>query len=537
MKNNIFSICGNLAIGTFLMVSCADIDPKMTNDTLPLLPNEVEQGSIVQLDYGELLAFPGAEGHGKNTVGGRDGSVYHVTKLTDDGTEGTFRWAVSQKDKRTIVFDVAGTIHLNSELKTTNDYLTIAGQTSPGGICIAGYPFIINSNNVIIRFIRFRPGNVDIDCDGLEGSDKENVIIDHCSISWCTDECLSVYGMVNSTVQWCLASQALRVVPSKQEGDKVKTHGFGGNWGGHFATYHHNMIAHCESRVPRLGPRPTTLKLDEKVDIRNNVFYNWAGEGCYGGEAQNANIVNNYYKPGPATAKASDKVKYRIAKVGIYAKDYDNGADFEPFKGIWGTFFIDGNFMNGNEEVTTDNWTNGVYAQQQSDKSNDFSWDNNKDKIRKETPVTKANGVTTHSAEVAYTKVLSYVGACNYRDAVDKLIVDDVNKGEATYTSTTDSNQNPTDNKPGYINDPRQFWGDDPYPVLPVDTKRNITDTDGDGIPDEWELVHGLDPNYALDGNMRTIDIHGKYSNLEMYMNSLVKDIMDQCTEGGNVVE
>lgn len=193
--------------------------------------------------------------------------------------------------------------------------------------------------------------------------------------------------------------------------------------------------------------------------------------------------------------------------------------------------------MNGNEEVTTDNWTNGVYAQQQSDKSNDFSWDNNKDKIRKETPVTKANGVTTHSAEVAYTKVLSYVGACNYRDAVDKLIVDDVNKGEATYTSTTDSNQNPTDNKPGYINDPRQFWGDDPYPVLPVDTKRNITDTDGDGIPDEWELVHGLDPNYALDGNMRTIDIHGKYSNLEMYMNSLVKDIMDQCTEGGNVVE
>lgn len=121
MKHYLFSTCSGLIIGAIITISCTDIDPKMTNDTLPLLPDEVEQGSIVQLDYGELLAFPGAEGHGKNTVGGRDGSVYHVTKLTDDGTEGTLRWAVSQKDKRTIVFDVAGTIHLNSELKTTND--------------------------------------------------------------------------------------------------------------------------------------------------------------------------------------------------------------------------------------------------------------------------------------------------------------------------------------------------------------------------------------------------------------------------------
>lgn len=261
--------------------------------------------AIKKLDYGQLLAFPGAEGHGRSTTGGRGGSVYHVTTLEDNPTnpqKGSFRWALIQKGARTIVFDVAGTIKLKAQLKTTNDNLTIAGQTSPGGICIADYDFVINSNNVIIRFMRFRPGNVNLDSDGLGGMDKKNIIVDHCSISWCTDECLSVYGMENSTVQWCLAAQALRDTPSKD-----KPHGFGGNWGGHYASYHHNMIAHCESRVPRLGPRPTTLALTECVDIRNNVFYNWAGEGCYGGEDQHVNLVNNYYKPGPATDKASSK--------------------------------------------------------------------------------------------------------------------------------------------------------------------------------------------------------------------------------------
>lgn len=538
MKHCLFLVY-SLAIGITTTAACADIDPQMTNDTLPLLPGEVEQDQITQLDYGELLAFPGAEGHGKNTVGGRDGKVYHVTTLEDNNTEGSFRWAVTQKEKRTIVFDVAGTIHLSSELKTTNDYLTIAGQTSPGGICIAGYPFTINSNQVIIRFLRFRPGNVNIESDGLGGSDKANVIVDHCSTSWCTDECLSVYGMENSTVQWCLAAQALRVTPGKQTSESgTKTHGFGGNWGGHFASYHHNMIAHCESRVPRLGPRPTTLDLGEKVDIRNNVFYNWAGEGCYGGEAQNVNIVNNYYKPGPATRQASEKVQYRIAKVGIYNQAYDNGAGFEPYKQTWGTFFIEGNYMDGNEEVTTDNWTDGVYAQQTSSQENDYLWNEKvMEDIKKDTPVTKSNGVTTHSAEEAYQKVLEYVGACNYRDAVVLLIINDVKEGKATQTSETDSNGKPTNNKPGYINDPIQFWDGNPYPELPKDLKRDITDSDGDGIPDNWEIAHGLNPDYALDGNMRTIDVHGKYSNLEMYMNSLVKEIMDQCQEGGTVIE
>lgn len=231
-------------------------------------------------------------------------------------------------------------------------------------------------------------------------------------------------------------------------------------------------------------------------------------------------------------------MQYRIAKVGIYNQAYDNGAGFEPYKQTWGTFFIEGNYMDGNEEVTTDNWTDGVYAQQTSSQENDYLWNEKvMEDIKKDTPVTKSNGVTTHSAEEAYQKVLEYVGACNYRDAVDLLIINDVKEGKATQTSETDSNGKPTNNKPGYINDPIQFWDGNPYPELPKDLKRDITDSDGDGIPDNWEIAHGLNPDYALDGNMRTIDVHGKYSNLEMYMNSLVKEIMDQCQEGGTVIE
>ena len=264
-----FSIAG-------LCTSCSSDDP--VDDTGGGTNNPGGTSSDVkQLDYGELLAFPYAEGHGRNTTGGRGGKVYHVTSLEDDTSgsiSGSLRWAMKQDGPKTIVFDVSGTIYLKSELKTQKDDLTIAGQTSPGGICIANYPFTINSSNIIIRFIRFRPGNSNVDCDGLGGCDKQNVIIDHCSVSWGSDECLSVYGMQNSTVQWCLAYQALRVTDVKINAatGKFASHGYGGNWGGNYASYHHNLIAHCESRVPRLGPRYTTLAHIFRCDIDESRF-------------------------------------------------------------------------------------------------------------------------------------------------------------------------------------------------------------------------------------------------------------------------
>ena len=523
IKNKL--ILGSFAMYSVIAVSCADISPKMTNDYEPVDP---DNSGIQQLDYGDLYAFPGAQGHGRNTTGGRGGQVYHVTSLEDDGSVGTLRWALEQNGTRTIVFDVAGTIHLKSTLNTKYANLTIAGQTSPGGICIADYPFVINSDNVIVRFLRFRLGikseeyssdGKAIDADALGGSDKKNVIVDHCSVSWSTDECLSVYGMQNSTVQWCMAYQALRKTSAK-----TGEHGYGGNWGGHYASYHHNIIAHCESRVPRLGPRYTTLAIGEYVDIRNNVYYNWDGQGCYGGEAQ-----NNYYKPGPAT---SANRKNRIAKVGVYSSTYDNGDGYEPYKLIWGKFYIDGNTVEGNESVSEDNWTDGVWGQmtQESGVPDDV-WAK-REEIYSAEPIVEAGHVTTSSATDAYDKVLEYAGACNYRDAIDELIINDIKDGTASCTSS--------ENSSGFINDPIDVLPalsgyTDPFEVLTTDTSIDITDTDGDGIPDYWEKEHGLDYQYSSDGNMKTLDVNGKYTNVEMYLNSLVKTIMDRCMEGSIV--
>lgn len=469
--------------------------------------------SVLKSETNNLLpAFPGAEGFGKYVTGGRGGKVYHVTSLEDDGP-GTLRDVLRNKGTKTIVFDVAGTIHLKSDLNTGYDNLTIAGQTSPGGICIADYPFTIRSNNVIIRYLTFRPGDASKrEPDGLGGMDCRDVIVDHCSVSWSVDECLAVYGMENLTVQWCLTGQALR-----QTTHSKGAHGFGAIWGGAGASYLCNLIAHSESRTPRLGPRPGT-QTRELVDIRNNVFYNWAGNGCYGGEGMKANIVNNYYKPGPATKEAPEKIQYRITQIGIRTTNYCQNRNgkwnvWAKMHHTWGKYFIDGNVMEGNPEVTSDNWTKGVYAQTENNAGVDFLWtETTKDTVRLDKPL-KHGEVTTRSAKEAYRLVLSYVGNCLYRDIVDKTILEDVEYGKATYTAPG--------NKPGFINSPEDAGG---YPLIETDKSRDIKDSDGDGIPDSWEIAHGLDPHDGQDGNLITLDKSG-YTNLEVYLNSLVQEI------------
>ena len=464
-------------------------------------------------------AFPGAEGFGRYTTGGRGGAVYHVTRLDDDNEEGSFRWACNRPGKRTIVFDVSGTIYLKSALALQGNNVTIAGQTAPGdGICIADYPFTINANNVILRYLRFRLGNRNVayhEGDGLGAMDHDNIIVDHCSVSWSIDECMSVYGGKNLTVQWCLVAQSL-----VNAGHEKGNHGYGGNWGGSGSSYHHNLIVHHTSRTPRLGPRPGT-QTDERMDMRNNVMYNWAGEGCYGGEGMNVNIVNNYYKPGPATKTRNENIQKRIAGIGVRTSEYtghdtDNPNSWDIMWHKWGTFYVTGNYNTLHSDVSRDNWTYGIKNQINNSKCDNTFNSEVEAQMKLSEPI-DYYAVTTHTAETAYERVLSYVGCSKQRDSYDETMVNDVRDGKATYTAAG--------NTAGFINSQNDCGG---WPTL--NSTAALKDTDGDGMPDEWEIANGLNPNDANDGAVVCAD---GYTNLEHYLNSLVADITEAQNAGG----
>jgi hypothetical protein len=480
--------------------------------------------SVQKIDGENLPAFPGAEGFGRYTTGGRGGAVYHVTSTADDGSEGTLRWALNKAGKRTIVFNVSGTIHLKSALAISSGNVTLSGQTAPGdGICVADFPFTINASNVIIRFMRFRLGNLKVDYhegDGLGGMDQENIMVDHCSISWSIDECCSVYGMRNMTVQWCIVSQSLQ-----NSGHSKGAHGYGGNWGGSGASYHHNLMCHNNSRTPRLGPRAST-QTDERMDMRNNVIYNWGGEGCYGGEGMNVNIVNNYYKPGPGTKQRSTSLQYRIAGIGIRTTAYcTKYPAFLPMLHRWGKYFVDGNYMNGFSNVTADNWTKGIYEQISNESNDNLFTQTTKDTIKLSDPIDYIL-TTTHDAATAYSRVLNYSGASLSRDWVDSLMVYDTRYGKASYTGTGNIYgiiNSQEDNKPAGAGSEWNAW-----PNLKTTVKPQ--DTDKDGMPDNWETQHNLNPNDPSDGNKT--DTSG-YTMLEVYMNGLISEIINSGNEGG----
>ena len=475
------------------------------------------------------LAFPGAEGFGRFTTGGRGGKVYHVTTLEDNGKtslQGSLRWANAQSGPRTIVFDVSGTIMLKSALRISKN-TTLAGQTAPGdGICIANYPVTLDEN-VIIRYVRFRLGNEALktnpdahEGDGLGAMDRKNIIVDHCSVSWSIDECLSVYGSRDITVQWCISSQSL-----VNAGHSKGNHGYGGNWGGSGASYHHNLMIHHTSRTPRLGPRPGT-QTDERMDLRNNVIYNWGGHGCYGGEGMNVNIVNNYYKPGPGTADRPTTIQQRIASINIRTSDYTKHNTSSPNQWdvmwhVWGKYFVDGNVNSKYDQVTNDNWTYGIYNQIDANGNDGTYTAVTKDTIRLEQPIAFL-ATTTHTAEQAYEQVLKYAGASLHRDALDDIMISDARLGEATFTGAGNSK--------GFINSQDDVKSKIPtlWPELTQEAAK--ADTDGDGMPDEWEDSHGLDKNNKSDGNQTGA---GGYTNLEIYLNSLVADITAAQNEGG----
>ena len=438
-------------------------------------------------------AFPGAEGFGRYTTGGRGGKVIHVTNLNDSGT-GSLRWALNQSGKRIIVFDVGGTIELESELKVCRGDVTIMGQTAPGdGICLSGFNLTTAADNIIIRFLRVRPGDKTEASDGKDamgGRFKKNIIVDHCSSSWSTDEACSFYVNQNFTLQWCFVTESLR-----ESGHSKGAHGYGGIWGGESASFHHNLLAHHDSRNPRFSGSGQAYRVNlpvesEIVDMRNCVFYNWGGKVGYGAEGGSYNIVNNYYKPGPGSTLKSGE---------FMAMDKDAGnSGNEP--NAHGVFYIKGNYYVGKGA----NWDwNGIRNNTLDPVS----------KCKSDTLYPYGN-VTTHSAEQAYNQVLSYGGCSLKRDTIDRRIVREARTGVTTYKGSK-SGRN------GIIDTPSDVGGWPEY-----QGGERLTDTDNDGMPDAWETANGLNPNDASDAVKYTIDSKGWYTNIEVYCNWLVEDIM-----------
>ncbi|HEX8016031.1 MAG TPA: carbohydrate-binding protein [Flavobacterium sp.] len=443
-------------------------------------------------------AFPGAEGYGKYVTGGRGGKLIYVTNLNDSGA-GSLRDAINQSGPRIVAFKVSGTIKLESELSIT-DNITIAGQTAPGGgITLRDYNVKVRGNNIIVRYLRFRMGDVkNVENDALGGRFQNNIIVDHCSMSWSTDECVSFYQNENFTLQWCIISESLR---NSVHGKGA--HGYGGVWGGKNASFHHNLLAHHDSRNPRLGEYANDIfALTDLVDIRNNVIYNWGGNSCYGGDGMNVNMVNNYWKPGPGTSK---NTKERILSTG---RSLDTAS---PLYGIWGKYYVDGNYVDGSPRTTQDNWTYGVFSQFHG--SQLPVTEANKDDLKIEIPHPFAE-ITTHAATKAYELVLDHAGANLFRDAVDKRAVDDTRSGTASIMNGGNGSTN------GYIDTQTAAGG---WPELPTETAP--VDTDADGMPDTWETEKGLNPANAADGNLKTLD--AGYTNIEVYINTIVKQITD----------
>lgn len=452
--------------------------------------------SLIYAEAASIVAFPSAEGGGAYATGGRSGEVFYVTSLKDDTTSGTLRWALAQKSPKTILFNVAGVINLNSELKVTKGNVTIAGQTAPGdGICIKGYPFIISADNVIIRFLRFRMGDENkVQDDALKGNKRKNVIVDHCSVSWSTDECASFYDNENFTLQWCIISESLRSSVHKKG-----SHGYGGIWGGKLASFHHNLLAHHDSRNPRFcGSRYSNQPDLEKVDFRNNVIYNWGSNSAYAGEGGSYNIVNNYYKPGPATLSKKGKMNYRIM-----APNSDDGAN-QQAAGVWGRFFISGNFVFGHPDVTNNN----VIGFQPDLREGEKILNTSDLLSSTEYPFFTFK---PQSAVEAYESVLKYAGASLVRDTIDRRIVREVKTGTYTFSGSNGS-QN------GIIDSQVDVGG---WPEYKFNNCQISTDTDRDGMPDEWEKRHQLNPSNKNDG--KEIDKKTGYTNLEVYLNEVVK--------------
>ena len=463
--------------------------------------------------HGQALAFPGAEGGGMYTTGGRGGKVIHVTTLADSGA-GSLRDALAESGPRTIVFDVAGLIELESQLNISKGDVTIAGQTAPGdGICIKGFATQMKSSNVIIRFVRFRLGDENNqESDAIWGRYFQDIILDHCSMSWSVDECSSFYANKNFTMQWCILTESLcNSVHGKG------SHGYGGIWGGKNASFHHNLLANHKSRNPRFDhPEVYDNYVNTHrghVDYRNNAVYNWGDNSTYGGEGAWFNMVGNYYKPGPA----SKDRKYFLDANGIYTS---SKTDYG-----YPLLYLSGNVHTKHSDITGDNSIGIYWHDHKTNTPPDAS------KLLSSVqplygPSSETVYTTTHTAETAFERILSYGGASLSRDSVDERACTDAKTGKATFTDGGNGSKN------GIIDTQTAVGGWPAYEATSAELSK-VKDSDGDGMPDWFEDQFGLKKSDASDGNAKTLDSYGRYTNLEMYLHYLVKDIVEGQNAGG----
>ena len=513
----------------------------------------------------QVPAFPGAEGHGRYVTGGRGGKVIHVTNLNDKGT-GSFRAAVTGNSKKIIVFDVAGVIPLASDL-TIGSNTTILGQTAPSPGITLRYYTVRPEDNCIIRFIRLRRGQEKDINDGADATwqrNKTGIIFDHCSFSWSIDEVASFYDNNNFTMQWCTVAESLT-----NPGHSKGAHGYGGIWGGKLASFHHNFVGHLMNRGPRFnGARYgwtgytsnkdyDTYKWEnpvqaENVDFRNCVMYNAQGT-CYGGPGGGQiNIVNNYYKAGPShslKSKTLNGIKVSVSSgkergsqdhiTQVTVSSSGNSDKKHPeYYEMTSRYFISGNTTETTKGTVTKNqdWKGVVYdkgtytyngERYSADKKNfygDAVAHQTIDgvscvKIKMDNPAPTGE-VTTHSAAEAFSKVLAYGGASLYRDEIDARYMEEAKTGTAQYKGSITLS-------PGIIDKVSDVNG---YTESTFGTASHPADfdTDKDGIPDAWELANGLNPNDDSDALTYSLDGKGYYTNLEVYANSLVEDIMKQ---------
>ncbi|MCP5526026.1 MAG: polysaccharide lyase [Verrucomicrobiales bacterium] len=458
----------------------------------PYIPDADEPDDLPQA---LIPAFPGAQGGGMYSHGGRGGRVFVVTNLNDDGP-GSLREACETGGPRIVVFNVAGIIRLKDRLRIRAPYITLSGATAPGdGVCIAGNTVEIETHDVIIRHLRFRRGSTWVGDrnDSLGGNAIGNIIIDHVSASWGLDENMSLYrhmyrppdggkelklATVNITIQNSIFSEALNTYH----------HAFGSTIGGYNATFHHNLWACNTGRNPSVG-------MIYDFTFANNVVFNWRHRTVDGGDHRSFyTIINNYFKPGPVTP-ANAAIRHRILK--------PESRRAKPPVDDYGLAYVAGNIVEGNARVTVDNWDGGVQPEPLGDRDAILA------AIRAERPYPHAH-LEVQSAAEAWEYVLANAGATlPRRDAVDRRLIEMVRTGKVTAQAAPDTahalagvgfsdaliTQLVHEVSLGIITDPEQVGGYPEYRGTPY------PDADHDGLPDTWEIRHGLDPHDPADAN------------------------------------